>query len=351
MESKETQDLVAQESREVVNPFPLTKDLFDFARTQLSRDTSFDTYVNPELKDEGVRVVELPEKFKPFVADYPGDYFVVYYINRRDPYYREGTRAEQTGLSTAQHRYDSDRILREIDIKEHDSSDKKGNVIFVTVAERVNEEGFTRINTAGSGEVNQPHGSRELEYQMDSNGTKRTIRSRFNRLDEGIFSWGGVDKPVRWVRNLDIEKPSEDRYEMTYRDAYLVGHDERGLTEEQAEVKIKIKGSGSEMSSIIVEIGIGSSDKDKVLFEDPGEQIKVIVHSAEGMKISKNQAEIIKQDPNYAFLFEKPVDKAKLIELIQSRTSFLQNDWDKPHAVFTQNQIEATPDALPDKAK
>ena len=108
----------------------------------------------------------------------------------------------------------------------------------------------------------------------------------------------------------------------------------------EAELKIIFKGKGASPESIEIEIGLGPSSEDQVVFEDQAEHIRVVIHPARGMKAYENHLEIIKQDPNYAFLFETPIDKGKLIELVKSRTNLLQSDWDKPQAVFSSNQTE-----------
>lgn len=338
------------ENGEVLNTFPLVKDLFSLAKKQIGEDGGFESYTNPEHKDGQSKAVELPEKFSPIVADYPGNYFVVCYEDRFGSYYAPDTRFRLVRLSTVKHRYDSDKVLREVDVMEHEQSEGKGNVIFVSVADRVNEKSVINLNSAKEGGVDAPHGSAKITYEVNANGEKRMTESDFERLDEAMHDWNGVQKPVRWVRNLDVEKVSAGEFKLIYQDMYLIGRDTQGLTEEEARVKISIEGSGDSAKSILIEIGLGSLSSAETLFEDSRDGVKVVSHSVKGMKVFKNQMKIIEQDPNYAFLFERPIDKAKLMDLVWSKIRMLEADWDKPQAVFGTDRIaDLSPNLLEDK--
>ena len=76
-----------------------------------------------------------------------------------------------------------------------------------------------------------------------------------------------------------------------------------------------------------------------MIFESDDKKIRVVRHSAVGMKAFQNQMEIVRQDPNYSFLFEIPVSQNRIMAFIKGRIALLENDWDKSQTVFGSNQI------------
>jgi hypothetical protein len=338
-------NLIRQERQEIVNTFPLIRELFTFAQNGLP-ESNHQIYTDPSCRKDGQKALELPDTFAPLVADYPGKYFVVTYENRLGTHNAPGTRMRQVGLSTSQYRYESDQMLREIDIQEPAALEDKGNVIFLTVSSLVNEKSFTDINTAMNDEVDRPHGSAKITYKIDSNGNKEIRESHFARLDEALRPWKGEQTPVRWLRYLDIENFLEGVARVTYRDFYLIGKDEKGLTKEQVQVQTQVEKKENSSQTIVIEIGFGSGNSARTIFENLDQSIKVVEHSSEGMPAVTNQMEILKQDPNYSFLFENPVDQKKVLDFVRSRVNMLEHDWDKPHAVFGSNQIGNSSDEL-----
>lgn len=327
------------QSHEVLDPFPLFRDLFELAQESLD-EHSYSVYSDPEWKGAKKNPVELPNKFEPLVADFPGSYYLVRRDNRSGSYFHEGTRFKEVGLSTAVHQYDSDAKLREVSIKEYDASERKGNVLYMTVADRVNESSRQDLNTSRGIDLDSPSGSATVTYEVDATGNKKIVESSFRRLDEAVFKWGDEMKPVRWVRNLETENKKGNAAVMHYRDMYLIGRDENGLTEERASVDTDVSTEGGKIGLVRIAIGIGSDSSARVIFEDKEVGIKVIERLPEGMKAFRNQMDIVKQDPNYAFIFEKPVDMKKVTDFIRSRIDMMEHDWDKPGHVFGVNQIE-----------
>ncbi len=328
--------VINQERKEVMLPFPLMKELIDYVQESgLSSDNSFSEYVSEETEDRAVgQAIPLPEKFFPLVADHPGTYFLVYYEDRDNDYYKKGTRFKEVGISTSEYRKTGNKRLREIHIKQPSSSEGLGNVLRVEIEERVNEKGFTTLNTAIGEQVNLPHGMASIEYEVSPDGVKRELAFRSDRLDEGLFEWGGEQKHVRWLRELDVEKGGDIQM-IFYRDTYLVGLKPEGGSGERAEVRFTINGNLNDPQSVLVEIGFGPESKAEVLFEDKDKKIKIVLHDFAGVSREK-VLNILKQNPNYAFMFKDSVDTEELMSSLTSMVSMLQNDWDKPQAVFTQ---------------
>jgi hypothetical protein len=94
---------------------------------------------------------------------------------------------------------------------------------------------------AGENELNRPHGLRRLYYSIDPQGNRKTTAAKFERLDEGFFSWQDKDQPIRWVRTLDVKEREDNPSELNYEDVYLIGREEYGGPEQQLKVKIKMK--------------------------------------------------------------------------------------------------------------
>lgn len=329
-----------RESVEVVNPFPLARELFDLARKELD-ETSFQRYVDPAQKDVGQRAVKLPDKFAGLMEGFPGKYFLVSFEDRLSDYYAEGTRSVDVRLSSAEHRYESDARLHEVRIREYDRSEGRGNVIFLTISDFVNENSLLGLNSQRGDETSSPHGSAENTYEVDSSGRRTLKESHFVRLDEALCQWKNENQPVRWVRNLDVENSGQGG-KIIYKDIYLIGRDEKGDSTEQAQVKTEVQMKQNEVESVVVEIGIGSRQSARILFQNVNPDIKIWEHSPVGMRVFADQMEIIKKDPNYAFIFKQPVRLEEVMSFIKGRVSMLRNDWDKNGTVFGSNQVEGS---------
>ncbi len=329
--------LVTPEKREVEIPFPLAKELFAFAQESGLGESSYSEYVRDiEEGEVNTKAVPLPAKFFPFIADFPGQYFVVACESRVGDYYAKGTRYRMTLISNTDFRKKSNDRTREISVKEPDISEGKGNVLFLTVSESVNEKGLETLNHAINHEVNLPHGTTDIEYEIDFAGEKRLTSLKSMRLDEEFFEWKGARKQVRWLRDLSIDK-KEVTPVTTYRDTYLIGLKPEGGSEEFAEVLWKIKGKLVEPESVDVCIGLPIG-KGEILFEDPERNVQITFYKSNVRP--DFQLETLQQDPGYAFLFERPLDLSKLLAVLQSKVKGLEEDWDKPSTIFsTTNHI------------
>lgn len=329
--------LVTPEKREMEIPFPLAKELFAFAQESGLGESSYSEYVRDiEGGEVNPNAVPLPAKFSPFVADFPGQYYVVAFESRIGNYYAKGTRYKMTLISNTDYRKKSNDRTREICVKEPDISEDKGNVLFLTVSESVNEKGVSTLNEAINHEVNLPHGSTNIEYKINFGGQKRLTSLQSKRLDEEFFAWKGTRKQVRWLRDLSIDN-NEVTSITTYRDTYLIGLKPEGGSEEFAEITWKIKGTLIAPESVDVCIGYPSG-KGEILFEDTERNVQIIFHKSSVRPDS--QLEILQQDPSYAFLFETPFDLSKLLAVLRSKVKGLEEDWDKPSTIFsTTHQI------------
>lgn len=327
----EGRDLDRRGMTDLNRTFPLLKELFELLRKQGWESSSYDNYGN-EGEGENTQAIELPESFAPLVAEHPGKYYIVAYDNRRSSYYKEGTRNELVKLSTVKKRTQSDERVTEIDLAEVDPS--MGNKVEVRVQESVNNKGFVDLNKQTNTEVAQPHGEANLKYEIDPNGNKAVQETSYSRTDEGIFPWKDNEERVRWYRTLRAERKSEDNIQTTYEDSFIIGGWDDPRKEERASIRTTIKGSVENPDSIVVEIGIGTPSSAQVLYEDTERNIKVLVH--EGINMYKNQLEVLKQDPNYAIIFQEPIDAENLMSTLKSKIAMLQNDWDKPHHVFAE---------------
>lgn len=326
-----------QETRELLLPFPLMKDLIDYAKgCGLGSIDSYEVYTSDEIANESIRpAVPLPERFRSVVSNYPGTYFLVYYIDRSDDYYREGGQFKEIGISTSEHRKTSDSRLREIHIKEPSASAGLGNVLRVEVEERVNEKSLISLNTAIGQDVNLPFGLARIGYEVRPDGSKRELAFYAERLDEGLFEWNGEQKHIRWLRDVKIDKSLETQV-ISYRDTYLVGLRPEGGSEQRSEVKFTIKGNLSEPQQIVIEIGSGPQATAEVLFQDEDKGVRVLLHKSID-KSGEAALNILKQNPNYAFMFKIPINTKELITALTFMIETLQNDWDKPQTVFSQS--------------
>lgn len=324
-------------------PFPLLRELFEYAESKGFEATSFTDYDDTGIHgrntaSDNPRAIELPERFVPFTADSPGQYFLVGYENRQDRYYKEGTRTRMVRLSTVRKKNKSDERIREIDLTEVDPS--FGNKAEITVRESVNNKSLVDLNTAQGDEVDQPHGHAQYTYELDPNGQKKIKESRFNRLDEGIFSLRNENRPVRWVRSLKVKMDESNIPNTVYEDAYYIGRPNEKQRDEAAKIKTQIVGSIDDPQSIRVEVGLEGLGKAETIYEDKQNNITVVVHS--GINAYARHLEITQQDPAYAAVFEKPIDVEELLKNIKFKIGMLQEDWDKPQAVFSKRKsIEA----------
>ncbi len=340
-EGSSNKPLIQRQANELRQNFEQIKRLFEFADNKLDPDRSYDEYVG-RAPGNGEQHPKLPTELSNIAAAYPGEYSVVYYTNRNSSYYAEGTRGRTVGLSTAEKRSQSNERVREIDFREP-GADEHDPRMYMTVTEMVNEKSFESINTAGEGEIERPHGSAKMTFALNHDGTREIAESAFSRLDEGLFNWRGTQTPVRWLRRLNVSNTSPGVQEVTYEDSYIIGRNESGHTDERAQIRTKIRGTIDAPESIRVEIGIGGGVSGTMIYEDP--VMQVFINNPFGSH--RSEAEILAQDPSYAFLVRgAKVEKERLLSVIQSKIRMLQEDWDKPHPVFGTAVGESSPQQL-----
>ncbi len=107
---------------------------------------------------------------------------------------------------------------------------------------------------------------------------------------------------------------------------------------------MKIKGNLEKPEAVQVEIGLGGGAKGQLLFEDPAQNIRIVLYLPLGASY-ENQLKILGQDPNYAFLLQKEnITIDKIRDLIVSKINLLRQDWDEPQGVFgTQVEHHSRP--------
>ncbi|MES2059860.1 MAG: hypothetical protein V4438_02410 [Patescibacteria group bacterium] len=328
--------LATVSKQEIMNLFSRTRELFDFAE-QNGIDRSGLIYgdLNNEFA-ENPYAKELPQKFYPIIADYPGKYWAVSFEDRFDPYYAKGTNMRLIRLSTVPKRSQSDDKIREISISEPATSEGLGNVQFMFIKDSIKNQSFTNINTSPENQADAPDGSAELVYELDAAGRKRLVTQEFNRMDEGIFEWNATKTPVRWLRNLQIKQDKRNEANIQYEDMYILGrhHQNENRRDKRVRVRITALGKSDGYKNILISIGQEIGDKQETLFEDKRNNTKVIFNDNEPWTTKGEIVEFLRQDPNYSFLFDGSASYEKIIELLRQKSNLVTNDWDKPNAVF-----------------
>ena len=338
---KEIYSLTGPDHRDLVRPFPLVQDLFTFAQ---KNGITKDGFTSQDFGYKQV-TVPLPEKFTPLVQDFPDQYLITAYDDRRDSYYKVGTRHQLIRLSTVENRRTTDTRTREIDIKLPDGS--RADRIEVRVREAVKDKSFDSINTAQGEEIEQPHGSARYTYELDTSGNKYPKKFQFDRLDEGLFVMGDKTRPVRWVRRLEIEKNENTPNKAVYEDYYIIGRNEETTGNQRASIKTTITGDIGNKPTIVVHVGYGPQSRARVLLNDTEHGITFVVDETIS---GENPLEILKDDPTYEALLKTQPDPKLFIELLGAKMRNLEEDWDKPQSVYaTNNGIETTDSAIQKK--
>ncbi len=321
--------MVSRETAEIKRPFPLVQDLFSFAEKHNITSAG----IGAQAGDEYV-TMPLPEEYRPLVEAFPGKYFVTAYEDRRDSYYKENTRHQLVRLSTVQRREDSDARTREMDLKL--ASGGRADRIEVRVREAVKDQAFEQINKATGEQIEQPHGEARYTYELDENGKQYPKKLEYSRLDEGLFDLGGKSKPVRWVRRLNIDKNPGAPDAFQYQDMYIIGRNEGATKDQRAEIKVTLAGDLSNPKTLLVEIGFGSSDSAKVIFEDKKRGFKFVIHT---LNPRDRPLEILKDDVVYAELLKDKPNVDVFIQLLQHKIEMLQDEWDKPQSVYSDSRV------------
>ncbi len=278
-------------------------------------------------------VVPLPDEYRPLVETFPGTYFLVAYEDRRDGYYKEGTRHQLIRLSTVEHRAATDARTREIDLKL--VSGHRADRIEIRAREAVLDQAFEGINQATGEDIERPHGDARSTYEVDEDGNKFPKKLEFSRLDEGLFTFGDTAKPVRWVRSLVVDKLEGKPYEIVYRDLYIIGRHSAGVRDQRADVKTTVLGDLDSPQSILVEFGFGSRDTGRALFEDKEKKVKCIFHTP---MAGENPLDVLKDDPVYAELLKESPNLERFMGLLKTKCTMLQEEWDKPQSVHHDNK-------------
>ena len=327
--------IARREAQDVMHLFPLYKGLLDHAAKAGFDASDFMNY-SGETSSANYQPTPLPKKFQDLVQDHPASYYIVAYDDRRGAGYQEGTKHRMVRLSTVPVRSESNQLIREVDIKDVDPS--MGNLIEMSVRESVNNQSFAEINEADDDEIEASHGEARCVYQIKPDGQKTVTQLKYNRLDEGLFQFGGSAKAVRWVRNLNIEGVDSDEQRLTYQDLYIIGRSRDVKKEGRAEIRSEINGSGSEFKSITIQMGIPDpSESERVIVDDQERGVKIIIH--DNLPGYENQEDVLRDDPVYSILFEEPIDIDRFSQLLKGRIDMLQDQWDQPQSVYDRAEL------------
>ncbi|MEK7500093.1 MAG: hypothetical protein AAB649_05820, partial [Patescibacteria group bacterium] len=306
----EKNPLTKVEGGEMINPFPLYTELFQFADKEGLGNQSLSAYTG-EYNSPNYKPVALPEKFSSVVRDYPDNYFVVAYEDRRDRYFKKGTNTRMVRLSTVPLRNKTNEKIREIDVTAVDPT--RGNYVEIAVSASVNNRSFDNINTAQGAELDESYGQSKFVYKVEPNGKKYPQEASYGRLDEGLFQFGESKKPVRWVRDLSVEY-GDNTQRIKYSDMYIIGRSERPEEEKRAQIKTHIAGKISDPESVLLEIGIGSPQSGKTIYHNKDRNIKVIAHEQIGSY--KGDIDTLKDDPVYSLLLRDVVNENEFLGAI-----------------------------------
>ena len=127
---------------------------------------------------------------------------------------------------------------------------------------------------------------------------------------------------------------------------YIIGRSKDPSQEKRAQTKVHITGQVSDPDAILVEIGIGSPQSARVLYDDSEEKIKVLVHR--DVRGTEEDLDVVQDDPLYSLLLKEGADIDKFREGIKGRIELLRDEWDKPQTVYSQGRdIDTEADDLP----
>lgn len=317
--------LIPKGHSEIKRPFPLVQDLFTFAEKHGINTDGFSAENTTSVTEP------LPQKFFPLVKSFPGTYFITAYEDRRSTYYKEDTRHQLVRLSTVKRKASTDDRVREMDIKM--KSGARADHIEVRTRELIKEQSFQNINQATGEEIEQPHGEARYTYDIDEDGKHYPKKLEYKRLDEGLFPFGDTQKPVRWVRNCITEIFEEKPNQTEYRDNYIIREGNEAWKAQHASIKTTIIGSIHCPQSLFIEIGYGPQSTAQTLYKNTQKNIHLIFHPP--MSRDDHPLNILIGDPVYHELLKKNPNEEAFLNLLQSRITLLQEDWDKPQSIYS----------------
>lgn len=239
-------------------------------------------------------------------------------------------------LSTTPTRYATNDKILEITMEEPALEVGLGNCVKLKVAQSINEKASEILNAPPPEEAVQPCGSTKSIFIINGTGEKQLKESHFARLDEACLPWKNGKPVVRWSRDLECIHSGPSDVILSYSDRYQIGRDSRGYTIEHANVHTNVQIKSGKIERMYIEIGLRGDPSETILYED--EQLKIVEHPPLGIPTFATQMQIIQMDPNYTFLFSKPIDSAQVLKFMQGRINMLVLDWDQPQSIFQNGQ-------------
>lgn len=331
--SEPTYEIAPYQPKELAVPFPLIQELFQEGEKTFggAHNGSDSDYYDEEST---ARKPKLHEKFAALaLGDDPAKYYFTYYDDRRSTYFAEGTRGRSACIATQERKAASNDRLREI-IYSQD-----GSGFYMTVGENVNNRAFMEWQNADEEGLVQPSGRMQAKYRLIDSHKRELMEFTASRVDEVMFDKDGQSQPGRWTRSLRIDNTQQDT---EYKELYIINRSKDIGQENRADVAFQFKDALDNPQSVTVAIGFGPPSYARTIAEDPEGKVRVVVY-----KGHEDELDILRQDPNYAFLNDEEVSSDKVLSLMRERIALLQQQWDKPQSVFAGNpQPETAPKQL-----
>ncbi len=316
-------------------PYPDLVALFELAeRNGLSEQNPDNYYSNYE----NTSAILLPKEMQKLTLGDPGQYYLVFYEDRRDDSYYKESMGRFALISARKNRPQSNDPFRELWYSQE--TNKNGyDEAFVAVAERVNEKSAQNINSADDTTTEEPYGSRKIKYKINpEDGSRIPIDLSISRLDEILLPLDEKRFVTRWVRNLNISKDENQEPDAIYSDHYIIGRSQEILKERRADISIRVRGNIDNPRMIKVEIGSGPEQSARILLEDLEKNIKIIIHSG-----AEEGFDLLRQDPQYGFLSKSndQISTDDILSLFEFRADLLREHWNQSQSVFESSGLES----------
>lgn len=315
-------------NRELRVQFPLIEEFFRYGQQIFgglyngSPSNYFQEGGNPD-----VRIRKLPPKYTQLALDNsPIQYYVVYFDDRRDEYYKEN-RGRSICISTHKKSSESNSLIREVTYQEDASG------MSVTTRETVNAYSFRTLNTADSDTLETPNGSKTVTYKLRENGEPILQYMFVSRMDEVFTPYQGESRPARLHRSMEYNRKDNIT---TYSEQIILNRSRDIQEEVRIYSKILVEGTLEDPQGIVFDVGFGFWNPADEVVIDKDRNIRIVVE-----KGCEGDAEVLKQDPEVAFLFESNPDPDHVNELLRNKIKTIVDHWDKPTSVFeTSDALE-----------
>jgi len=267
---------------------------------------------------------ELPEEFSDLVEDYPGEFYIVYYTDRRNEAYKVDNGVFVGLATTLTHQHHQGK-QREIEVSARNTSTEKFNLaIGFRVSERVYNEVGDHTATHDDRILHDPHGEQEMEYLIKEDGKKELLSTMVMRVD--------VDDAT----NLRVQRGFKETAATEHFPASLT-YDEIRTVEGVPQAMISVRARGGKENAnaetITVEVGTGRPSEALIIFQDPTQKIRILVHRGYETAFDLlNQnillRPILQPDPS--------MSREELFEHIQALTDDLKANWQNEYVLTSK---------------